>query len=105
MRLSGWVDALGERNFLLFVVGQTASQIGTGMAPVGITFAILEHGNASDVGYVAAAGLVPVVLFLLIGGGLADRIMRRVVMLGSDSLRALAETGVGLWILTQRPPL
>lgn len=105
MRLSGWVDALGERNFLLFFVGQTASQIGTGMAPVAITFAILEHGNASDVGYVAAAGLVPVVLFLLIGGVLADRMSRRLVMLGSDSLRALAETGLGLWILTQRPPL
>ncbi|HEY5267114.1 MAG TPA: MFS transporter [Acidimicrobiales bacterium] len=105
MRFSGWVDALGERNFLLFFVGQTASQIGTGMAPVAITFAILEHGNASDVGYVAAAGLVPVVLLLLIGGVLADRMSRRVVMLGSDCLRALAETGLGLWILTQRPPL
>ena len=105
MRLSGWVDALGERNFLLLFVGQSTSQIGSGMAPVAITFAVLEHGNASDVGYVAAAGLMPVVLFLLIGGVLADRMSRRVVMLGSDSLRALAETGLGLWILTERPPL
>ncbi|HEY5111445.1 MAG TPA: MFS transporter [Acidimicrobiales bacterium] len=105
MRLSGWVDALSERNFLLFFVGQSASQIGSGMAPVAITFAVLEHGNASDVGYVAAAGLVPVVLFLLIGGVLADRMSRRVVMLGSDCLRAGAETGLGVWILIERPPL
>jgi MFS family permease len=105
MRLSGWVDALSERNFLLFFVGQSTSQIGSGMAPVAITFAVLEHGTVSDVGYVAAAGLVPVVLFLLIGGVLADRMSRRVVMLSSDCLRAVAETGLGLWILTRPPPL
>jgi MFS family permease len=105
MRLTEWVDALGERNFLLFFVGQSTSQIGSGMAPVAITFAVLEHGTVSDVGYVAAAGLVPVVLFLLIGGVLADRMSRRVVMLSSDCLRAVAETGLGLWILTRPPPL
>jgi MFS family permease len=105
MRLSSWIDALSERNFLLFFVGQSTSQIGTGMAPVAITFAVLEHGSASDVGYVAAAGLVPVVLFLLIGGVLADRMSRRIVMLGSDTLRAVAETGLGLWILSSHPPL
>ena len=105
MRLSGWVGALGERNFLLFFVGQSASQIGSGMAPVAVSFAVLEHGSASDVGYVAAAGLVPVVLLLLAGGVLADRMSRRVLMLGSDSLRALAEIALGWWILTQAPPL
>jgi MFS family permease len=105
MRLSGWVGALKERNFLLFFIGQSASQVGSGMAPVAITFAVLQHGTASDVGYVAAAGLTPVVIFLLVAGVLADRMSRRVVMLGSDALRALAETGLGIWILTQRPPL
>src|ERR1019366_8515939 len=99
MRLSGWVGALKERNFLLFFIGQSASQVGSGMAPVAITFAVLQHGTASDVGYVAAAGLTPVVIFLLVGGVLADRMSRRVVMLGSDALRALAETGLGIWIL------
>ncbi len=63
------------------------------MAPVAIVFAVLEHGTASDVGYVAAAGLVPVVLFLLIGGVLADRMSRRVVMLGSDALAPLPKWG------------
>ena len=66
---------------------------------------MLEHGSASDVGYVAAAGLVPVALFLLAGGVLADRMSRRILMLGSDSLRALAEITLGCWILTQHPSL
>lgn len=105
MRATAWVDALTERNFFLFFLGQTTSQVGSGMAPVAITFAVLERGTVSDVGYVAAAGLVPVVLFLLVGGVLADRMSRRVVMLSSDCLRAGAETGLGLWILLARPPL
>lgn len=105
MRLKDWVSALSERNFRLFFVGQATSQIGSGMAPVAITFAVLEHGSASDVGYVSAAGLVPVVLLLLVGGVIADRLSRRVVMLSSDLLRTFAEIGLGVWLLFQTPPL
>jgi MFS family permease len=105
VELSKWLGALKEKNFCFFFVGQTASQVGTGMAPVAISFAVLEHGSASDVGYVLAAGTVPLVLFLLIGGVLADRISRRIVMLGSDLMRGLAEGALGVWILSGRPPL
>jgi MFS family permease len=105
MRARDWVIALSERNFRLFFVGQATSQLGSGMAPVAITFAVLEHGTANDVGYVAAAGLVPVVLFLLVGGVIADRLSRRVVMLTSDIIRTIAEIGLGIWILCQTPPL
>jgi MFS family permease len=75
------------------------------MAPVAITFAVLEHGSTSDVGYVAAVGLVPVVLFLLVGGVIGDRFSRRVVMLSSDLIRTIAEIGLGVWILFETPPL
>jgi MFS family permease len=105
VRLRDWIGALSERNFRLFFVGQATSQIGSGMAPVAITFAVLEHGNASDLGLVSAAGLVPVVVLLLVGGVIADRWSRRLVMLNSDLLRTLAEVGLGAWILLGRPPL
>jgi MFS family permease len=100
-----WMGALSERNFRLFFVGQTASQIGSGMAPVAITFAVLQHGTASDVGLVAASGLVPVVVLLLVGGVVSDRFSRRVVMFTADVLRTAAEIGLGAWILVQHPPL
>ena len=100
-----WVSALKERNFRLFFVGQTTSQIGSGMAPVAITFAVLEHGTASDVGLVSAAGLTPLVILLLVGGVIADRFSRRVVMLTSDFLRTVAEIGLGVWIFLASPPL
>ena len=89
----------------LFFIGQTASQIGSGMAPVAIVFAVLAHGTASDVGYVLAAGTVPLVILLLVGGVVGDRMSRRKLMLQSDSLRTFAECALGLWVLLGNPPL
>ena len=100
-----WWGPLTERNFRLFFIGQTASQIGSGMAPVAIVFAVLAHGTASDVGYVLAAGTVPLVILLLVGGVVGDRMSRRKLMLQSDSLRTFAECALGLWVLLGNPPL
>jgi MFS family permease len=105
MRLRSWFSPLKERNFRLFFIGQTASQIGSGMAPVAIVFAVLAHGSASDVGFVLTAGLVPLVLLLLVGGVVGDRMSRRTLMLQSDALRTVAECTLGIWILVGRPPL
>jgi MFS family permease len=105
MRLRSWFSPLKERNFRLFFIGQTASQIGSGMAPVAVVFAVLAHGNASDVGFVLTAGLVPLVLLLLVGGVVGDRMSRRTLMLESDALRTAAECTLGVWILVGRPPL
>ena len=105
MQLNEWVGALRERNFRLFFVGQTTSQIGSGMAPVAIAFAVLQHGTASDVGFVSASGLTPLVVLLLVGGVIADRFSRRVVMLSADLLRTFAELGLGVWIFLATPPL
>lgn len=100
-----WFGALRERNFRLFFIGQTASQIGSGMAPVAIVFAVLAHGDASDVGYVLAAQTVPLVVLLLVGGVVGDRVNRRTLMLQSDVLRTIAELSLGLWIILGTPPV
>ena len=105
MGSSQWLAPLRERNFRLFFIGQTASQIGSGMAPVAIVFAVLAHGTASDVGYVLAAETVPLVILLLVGGVVGDRMSRRTLMLRADALRTAAECALGLWVLLGRPPL
>lgn len=105
MRLGEWIRPLRERNFRLFFIGQATSQIGSGMAPVAIAFAVLAHGNASDVGYVLAAETAPLVVFLLVGGVVADRVSRRALMLQSDALRTLAELALGLWVVVATVPL
>jgi hypothetical protein len=63
------------------------------MAPVAIVFAVLVHGNAGDVGFVAAAQTIPLVILLLVGGVVGDWMSRRKLMLQSDSLRTVAECG------------
>ncbi len=105
MSLQRWTGALKERNFRLLFIGQTASQIGTGMAPVAIAFAVLAHGTATDVGYVLAAETTPLVILLLIGGVVGDRMSRRTLMLQSDALRTVAECTLGLWVVLGHPPL
>ncbi len=105
MAHSKWFAPLRERNFRLFFIGQTASQIGSGMAPVAIVFAVLAHGTAVDVGYVLAAETIPLVVLLLVGGVIGDRMSRRTLMLRADTLRTAAEGVLGVWVLIGRPPL
>jgi MFS family permease len=97
---------LSSRDFRLFLAGRMTSFVGTGMLPVALAFAVLgRRGSTSEVGYVLGAETLPLVLFLLVGGAAADRLNRRVVMLGADVLRAFAQGVLAAWILLGHPPL
>lgn len=76
-------------SFRLLVVGQGVSSVGDGVAPVALSFAILElTGSVRDLGVVLAAQSLPLVAFVLLGGVLADRLPRKTMMLSSDVVRA-----------------
>ncbi|HXQ90077.1 MAG TPA: MFS transporter [Acidimicrobiales bacterium] len=106
MRSAPKLGPLCSRDFRLFLVGRLTSFVGTGMLPVALAFAVLgRHGSTSEVGYVLGADTLPLVLFLLVGGAAADRWNRRVVMLGADVLRAMAQGVLAAWILVGHPPL
>ncbi|MGD0084863.1 MAG: MFS transporter [Acidimicrobiales bacterium] len=106
MRLDRWIGALSERNFRLYFIGRLTSSIGTSMTPVALSFAVLTSDHSvSDLGYVLTAGTVPLVVFLLVGGVLADRLGRRRVMLASDVLRAASQSALAVWVLTGHVPL
>jgi MFS family permease len=93
-------EALRERDFRLLFTGQAISLIGSSITTIALAFAVLEisHDSYTDVGFVMAAGLVPVVAFLLIGGVWADRLPRQWVMLVSDVVRFLCQA-VMAWLL------
>ena len=57
-------------------------------------------GSATDLGYVFAARVIPLVTFLLIGGVFADRLPRRLVMLTADVTRMAAQGAVAVLVLT-----
>ena len=71
-------------------VGQSLSGIGDSMVIVVIGLYVTDlTGSSSDVGLVLAAYTGPLVLFLLVGGVIADRLPRRAVMIAADALRFL----------------
>lgn len=106
MRPAKLLGALSDRDFRLYFVGQMTSAVGTGMTLVALSFAVLAtHAGASALGSVLAAETVPLAVFLLAGGVVADRLGRRRVMLGADALRGTAQAVLGAWVLVGRPPL
>lgn len=92
---------LGERQFRRYFIGQTTSWLGDGLLPVAISFAVLDlTGSATDLGLVLAVRMVPIVVFLLVGGVWADRLPRQVVMIASDLVRGATQGILAVLLLT-----
>ncbi|MEO3777576.1 hypothetical protein ABGB16_12165 [Micromonospora sp. B11E3] len=71
------------------------------MASVALSFAILDStGSLTDLSYVLAARIVPMVLFLLGGGVAGDRFPRRWVMIGADTVRAASHAALAAAFLS-----
>jgi MFS family permease len=90
--------ALRSRNFRLLVGCDVISGTGSAVAFVAIPFAVLAiGGSASDVGYVATASLIPMIVFTLVGGVAGDRYRPHKVIVAANSMQALAQaTAAGL---------
>ncbi len=87
------------RAFRLLFAAQSISAIGDRLVPVALAFAVLDlTGSVTDLGIVLAAQMIPLMLFVLIGGIWADRLRRERIMLASDCTRAVAQ-GVTAWLL------
>ena len=99
--------SLRQRNFRLFWFGQMISLTGSYMQSIGQTWLVLElTHSAFQLGLVGALQALPVLLFALVGGVLADRWPKRRVLFCTQAaamiqallLWALIATGtVQLW--------
>jgi MFS family permease len=80
--------ALRSRDFRLLWLGQSASLVGDALivVAVGLFVTRLTH-DSSAVGLVLTAYTVPLILFLLLGGVIGDKLSRRRVMLVCDAVR------------------
>ncbi|RAJ64820.1 putative MFS family arabinose efflux permease [Streptomyces sp. KhCrAH-43] len=88
--------------FRRFLLAHLISAAGSAMAPVALAFAVIgQGGGAGSLGIVLNANTVPTVVFLLVGGVLADRMSRsRILFLGNlgagtaqGAVAALVATG------------
>ncbi|MGO9490037.1 MAG: MFS transporter [Solirubrobacteraceae bacterium] len=92
---------LRNRSFRLLFVGQGVSAVGDGIAPVALSFAVLDlTGSVGDLGLVLAAQSLPLLMFVLLGGVWSDRVSRRSVMLYSDLARAGVQGASAALLLT-----
>lgn len=99
-RRDGALAPLRDRRFRWFYASQAVDLWGTTMAPVALAFAVLAiDDSAVALGQVLAARSIPTVLLLLLGGVIADRFGRRLIIQVSNGVSAASQaTAAGLVI-------
>ena len=84
--------ALKVPAFRLYFVGRSVSSLGDRIAPLSLAFAVLAiSGSPSALGIVLAAGTIPKLLLVLVGGVVGDRFERRKVLVSTDLTMGLAQ--------------
>jgi MFS family permease len=101
------ISALREsRDFRLLVAGQVISNIGTQAALVALPYQIfvMSHSPAL-VGLLGAFELGPMIAVSLLGGALADRLDRRIVLIAAQAGVVLLAATLAAVTLAGRPPV
>lgn len=81
------LQSLRHRPFALLWSGQTISRLGDSLYRIALAWWVLEKtGSATAMGTVMIVSMVPMILFLLVGGVAVDRMHRLRVMVTSDTL-------------------
>lgn len=102
----GPLAPLRSRNFSLLFSGQFISVLGDQAYALALPWTVLTAtGDPRQMAIVLAAEVVPRVIFLLLGGVLADRLNPRSVMLFADVGRALVVGALGVTLFFGLPPL
>ena len=100
MRLMRNLGALNEPSFARYLAAVTVSTLGSGIGNVALAFAVLAFGGATELGIVLLAREIPVVGLLLLGGVFADRLPRRMILVGSDLVKGCAQIGTATLLFT-----
>jgi MFS family permease len=89
------------REFRLLFAARAISLTGSAIAPVALAFGVLQAtGEATDLGIVLFSRQAIETVLLLGGGVLADRIDRRLVMVGGSLASCISEAAIGALFLT-----
>lgn len=94
------VSPLRERNFRRYFLSRFVNTLGNMMAGVALAFAVLDiTDSATALGQVLAAHTVPMVLFLLWGGVVADRLPRVLIIQVSNVVSGLTQAAIALLVI------
>ena len=95
--------SLRNRNYRIYAMGQLAANVGVWMQRVAQDWLVLELSGGSGVALGVTVGLqfLPILLFSLWGGSLADRLPRRRLLIATASSIALLAAILGVMVITQ----
>jgi MFS family permease len=90
LRFPSAFRSLNHPDYRLFFFGQLISQIGTWMQRIGQTWLILQlTDSAFLLGLITTLQFLPILIFAIFGGALADRLPKRRTMIFTQSAMAL----------------
>ncbi len=94
--------SLRVRNYRLYATGQLLANTGVWMQRVAQDWLVLEltDGSATALGITVGLQFLPMLLFSLWGGGLADRFRRRQLLFVTTALLGVAAFSLGVLVLT-----
>ena len=95
------ITPLRSGNFAWYYASRFVNTLGSMMANIALAFAVLDITDSpSALGQVLAAHTIPMVLFLLFGGVVADRFPRTVVLQVSNLMSALTQGIIAFLVIT-----
>jgi MFS family permease len=95
------IQPLRERDFRLVFSGEGVSLLGDQFHFVALAWLTLQlTGSGVALGTVLMATAIPRVIFMLVGGAMADRLSPRSLMLGSNALRTVVVGVIAALVLT-----
>lgn len=101
MLSNGRFSALSYRDFRLFWTGQWVSLSGTWMHMTALGWLVYRlTGSPFYLGMVSAASTLPILLFSLVGGAVADRVEKRRLLIATQVLSMVPAFIIGLLVLT-----
>ena len=93
-------------NFRWYFLSSLIDMAGTTMAPVALAFAVLEVSDSpTALGAVLAANSIPMVLFMLFGGVIADRLPRVLILRVGSLVLAVTQGMVATLVITSTAEL
>jgi len=95
-----------DREFRMLWLGQLVNNLGRQVTVVALPFELwqLTHSSLS-IGVLALVQLVPILVFSLAGGALADAIDRRRLLLATQAVLAITSLGLALLAIQPNPPI
>ena len=101
------LSILRDRRFVLLLLARTSSVLGSAFGPVALAFGVLAlpGSTATTLSIVTAAEALAMVLFVLLGGVIADRFPRFRIMIASDVLAAIGWGAIAVMLITGWAPL